>query len=50
MRLEIKGKEIVILFDILLLGNDKVILGMLWLQEYNPRINWTIGQVEIKDT
>ena len=29
IRLKIKGKEIVILFDILLLGNDKAILGML---------------------
>ena len=29
IRLKIKGKEVVILFDILLLGNDEVILGML---------------------
>ena len=29
IRLKIKEKEIVILFDILLLGNNKVILGIL---------------------
>ena len=29
VRLKIKDKEIVILFDILLLGNDEAILGML---------------------
>jgi len=30
-------------FDILPLGQDKAILGMPWLQEYNPKINWVIG-------
>jgi len=34
-------------FDILLLGNDKVVLGMPWLQEYNPKINWITGDVKI---
>jgi len=29
--IRIKGKEIIISFNILLLGNDKVVLGMLWL-------------------
>ena len=29
IRLKIKGKEVIILFNILLLGNDEVILGML---------------------
>jgi len=29
--MKIKGKEIVMNFDILLLGNDKIVLGMLWL-------------------
>ena len=29
IRLMIKGKEVVILFDIFLLGNDEAILGML---------------------
>jgi len=30
-------------FNILLLGKDKAILGMPWLQEYNLKINWVIG-------
>jgi len=37
--IKIKGKEITINFNILLLGNDKAVLGMPWLQEYNLKIN-----------
>jgi len=37
--IKIKGKEITINFDILLLGNNEVVLGMFWLQEYNLKIN-----------
>jgi len=29
--IKIEGKEIIMNFDILLLGNNKVVLGMLWL-------------------
>jgi len=29
--IRIKGKEIIISFNILLLGNDEAVLGMLWL-------------------
>jgi len=29
--IKIKGREIIMNFDILLLGNDEVVLGMLWL-------------------
>ena len=36
-------------FNILLLGQDKAVLGMPQLQEYNLKINWVIGQVDIKD-
>ncbi len=39
VELEIEGKNIVISFDMLLLGKDKAILGMLFLQEYNPKID-----------
>jgi len=45
--IRIKRKEITINFNILLLGNNKAVLGMLWLQEYNLKINWTIGDVKI---
>jgi len=37
--IKIEGKEIMINFDILLLGNNKAVLRMPWLQEYNLKIN-----------
>jgi len=37
--IRIEGKEITMNFDILLLGNNKVVLGMPWLQEYNLKID-----------
>ena len=45
--IRIEGKEITMNFDILLLGNDKAVLGMPWLQEYNLKINWITGDVKI---
>ena len=39
--------EIVISFNILLLGKDKAVLKMPFLQKFNPKINWIIGKVEI---
>jgi len=45
--IRIEGKEIIMNFDILPLGNDKAVLGIPWLQEYNLKINWIIGDVEI---
>jgi len=45
--IRIEGKEIMMNFNILPLGNNKVVLGMPWLQEYNLRIDWIIGDVEI---
>ena len=50
IQLTIKGRPVRMSFNILLLGKDEVILEMPWLQEYNPKINWVIGQVDIKDT
>jgi len=37
--IRIEGKEIIMNFNILPLGNDKAVLGMPWLQEYNLKIN-----------
>src|SRR6266702_1803264 len=45
--LEIEGRYIVISFDVLLLGKDKAVLGMPFLWEYNLKINWIIGDIEI---
>ena len=47
VELKLKGRRIVMLFDVLLLGKDKAVLGMLFLQEYNPKINWIIGDIEL---
>ena len=50
IQLTIKGRQVKISFNILLLGKDKVILRMPLLQEYNLKINQVIGQVNIRDT
>jgi len=33
--------------DICNLGRTDIILGMLWLQAHNPKINWEIGEVKM---
>ena len=43
VKVEIKGKKIIISFNILLLGKDKAVLGILFLREFNPKIDWIIG-------
>ena len=43
VRVEIKRRKIIISFNILPLGKDKVVLRMPFLKEFNPRINWVIG-------
>ena len=47
VKVEIKGKKIIISFDILLLGKDKAVLEILFLKEFNLRIDWVTGQVKI---
>ena len=42
VKVEIKGRKIVISFNILLLNKDKVVLKMLFLKKFNLRINWVI--------
>ena len=49
VQLKIKGRPIKISFNILPLGQDEAVLGIPQLQEYNPKINWIIGKVEIYD-
>jgi hypothetical protein len=39
VEIEVKKKKIVILFNILLLGKDKAVLGMPFLKEFNLKIN-----------
>ena len=47
VELEIEGRNIVISFDILPLKKDKAVLRILFLQEYNLKIDWVIKDVEI---
>ena len=39
IKVEIKGRKVIIFFNILLLGKDKVVLGILFLKEFNLKIN-----------
>ena len=39
VKVELKGRKIIILFNILLLDKDKVVLGILFLREFNLKIN-----------
>ena len=36
IKVEIKGRKIVISFNILLLGKDEAVLGIPFLREFNP--------------
>ena len=45
--IRIKRKEITMSFNILLLGNNKVVLRMLQLQKYNLKINQIIKDIKI---
>ena len=47
VELELEGRRVVMLFNVLLLRKDKIILGMPFLREYNLRINWITGDVEL---
>ena len=47
VKVKIKGRRIIISFNILLLSKDKTVLKMPFLKEFNLRINWVIRQVKI---
>ena len=47
VELELKGRCIVILFDMLLLGKDKAVLGIPFLQKYNPKIDWITKDIKL---
>ena len=49
VELRIKGRIVIINFNILLLGRNKAVLEMPQLREYNLKINWIIGKINIKD-
>ena len=39
VKVEIEKREVITSFNILLLGKDKVVLGILFLKEFNLKIN-----------
>jgi len=47
VEIEIKGQKVVVLFNVLPLGKDKAVLKILFLQEFNPKINWITKKVKI---
>ena len=47
VEIEIKGQKVVVLFNILLLGKNKAVLKMSFLQEFNLKIDWITEEVEI---
>jgi len=50
VELEIEGQKVVVLFNVLLLGKDEAVLKMLFLQEFNLKIDWITEKVEIQNT
>ena len=49
VEIEIKGQKVVVLFNVLLLDKDKAVLEIPFLQKFNPKIDWIIKEVEIRD-
>ena len=43
VKVEIKGRKIIISFNILPLGKDKAVLGIPFLKKFNLKVNWVIG-------
>ena len=50
LSIKLKGWIIEVSFNILPLRKDKAVLGMPFLQEFNLKINWVTGSVQIKNT
>jgi hypothetical protein len=48
--LQVNGKTNTEKFLITGLGNQKIILGLPWLQEHNPEINWKEGTLQWRTT
>ena len=50
VKVEIERQKIVVLFNILLLGKNEAVLEMLFLREFNLKINWITETVKIRNT
>jgi len=47
LKIQMRKKKISTRFLATGLGKEKMILGLLWLKQYNPKINWNTGTVNI---
>ena len=47
MNLKIGNKDMKTRFLVTNLGKEQMILGLPWLKEYNPKINWATGTIDI---
>jgi len=47
LKIQIGKKKISTRFLVTELGKDKMILGLSWLKQYNPKIDWNTGKVDI---
>ena len=49
VKIEIKRQKVVISFNILLLGKNKAVLKILFLQKFNLKIDWITKEVKNKN-
>ena len=47
LKIQIRKKKISTRFLATGLGEEKMILGLPWLKQYNPKINWNTGTIDI---
>ena len=47
MNLKVGNKDMKTRFLVTDLGKEQMILGLPWLKEYNPKINWATGTIDI---
>ena len=47
MNIHYKRHKECVLMDVCNIGKADVILGMLWLSQHNPEINWETGEVKM---
>ena len=50
VEIKIEEWKAVVLFNVLSLSKDEAVLKIPFLQEFNPKIDWIIKEVEIKNT
>ena len=49
VKITVEKQKIIMSFNVLLLSKNKAVLKMPFLQKFNPKIDWIIGIVKIKN-